>query len=230
MARIEVNTNDLEMVRGELDDVNAKVEQLLEVLRTGFSEEKDLQLYLNGYGKIEDLLNNTYDSVMSSATNVIMYNDEIRNIEDAFVSRFEDITVPMIDVDSQSYTGAQPTVDYDIEPEYVDTEFSDYEPVDMEEEPVYEESTEVPLHDITQGGGWSAYDDEYETTEEMPQDVGVEPPAPEDDMSSDVGVLDDIINETRVNEEPIPMGASDSLVDQLNSEITNTLGEMESGS
>ncbi len=234
MARIEVNTNDLEMVRSELDDVNAKIEQLLEVLRTGFGEEKDLQLYLNGYSKVEDLLNNTYDSVMSSANNVIMYNDELRNIEDAFVSRFEDIYVPKIDVEnSVIFNPGNQTIEYKPEPEQIVVPSSGSEPTSLEEEPVYVDSTEVPLHDITQGGGWTADADtevqEEPSEEEIPEEVGVEPPAPEAEANTDIGVLDSIISETRADEGSVPM-SSDSLVSQLNSEITNTIGEVESGS
>jgi len=223
MARIEVNTNDLEMVRSELDDVNAKVEQLIEVFRTGFGEEKDLQLYLNGYDKIENLLNNTYDSVMCSSNNVIMYNDELRSIEDAFVSRFEDIHVPVIDVtDAALSISGDQTIEHKPEPEQIVVPSSSSEQGSLEEEPIYEESTEVPLHDITKGGGWSASD------EEVQEKQVVEPPAPEE-TDTDIGVLDSIISETRKDEGSVPM-SSDSLVNQLNSEITNTIGEMESGS
>jgi len=111
MSRIEVNSNDVELLDEELKSLQKKTKNLTDFVKSNFKICRQNQLYLNGLSRLGGLSDALGDDAKMLDTEMMKFNDEMSNIEEVFVKKFGEIQVPSIILpDEITFYPATPSV------------------------------------------------------------------------------------------------------------------------
>lgn len=94
MARIDINSVDLESLNDRMKKIKSKISEAQDVLNGSFTNERALKLYTEGFRKLNTFFNNTDESFLNSVRNVSEYTDAFRSIEESYRSKFNSINAP----------------------------------------------------------------------------------------------------------------------------------------
>ena len=94
MARLEVNSNDLDLLEDELDTAIGKVTEFTDYIAPGFDLTKKDDLYSAGFRKIVDYETNLKENLETTKKKVRDFHDEIENVERVYSEKFATIKVP----------------------------------------------------------------------------------------------------------------------------------------
>lgn len=178
MARIEVNSNDLDLLYDEMQNAISKVEDFTSYLAPGFNLTKKDSLYNNGFKKIIEYEENLKDNIKISQKSVKDFRDELDNIERVYTEKFESMGKPLTEIQQPTLSGEE-TVP--VEPTFDDEEIipigEEIEIIGDEDEQLtntpmiddFDDLETVPLYDISnESDGEVHVDDEFM---DVPSDV-----------------------------------------------------------
>ena len=157
MARLEVNSNDLDLLEDELDTAIGKVTEFTDYIAPGFDLTKKDDLYSSGFRKIVDYETNLKENLETTKKKVRDFHDEIENVERVYSEKFATIKVPKFGeiantiVEQQTPTKLE-SVDQEVPASIeVPTTSSEATPIEVVEDlSSLDELERVPLEDITE--------------------------------------------------------------------------------
>ena len=82
MARIDINSVDLESLNDRMKKIKSKISEAQDVLNGSFANEKALKLYTEGFRKLNAFFNNTdivYFSIITCFCIVFLYKEYYNN-------------------------------------------------------------------------------------------------------------------------------------------------------
>ena len=165
MARIEVNSNDLDLLDEEMKSAITKIDNFIDFVSPGLTLTKQDSLYSNGFAKIVNYELGIKDSIKDVDERLNFFREELENLENVYTSKFESIKVPILPVISSSddFTTDSP-IDEDItpptDPTVIDDELLDVpledpgtgsDPLPIYETVIGEDIDVVPLEDPDSG-------------------------------------------------------------------------------
>ena len=160
MARIEVNSNDLDLLDEEMKSAITKIDAFTDFVSPGLTLTKQDSLYSNGFAKIVNYETSIKDNIVNVNERLNTFREELENLENVYNSKFDSIRVPKISVISSIGdvdTPIDPTPIEIIEPEdeliQVPTQDpgTESEPLPIEEITIGEDIDVVPLEDPDSG-------------------------------------------------------------------------------
>ncbi len=98
MSRIEVNSNDLELLNEELTSLGKQTKNLTDFVQSNFKICKNNGLYTAGLTKVSNLFEALGDDSKMLNNEMKIFGEELSNIEDVFSRKFSEIKSPSVEL------------------------------------------------------------------------------------------------------------------------------------
>ena len=108
MAHIEIDTNDLTLLSNDINEMNAKIDNLKSIINTKYDKVKELNFYLNGFKNISNYLESQVTKMNGVKAKLEKYQNNIINIEKSYSEKFNDIAVPSFQSNSDNLVAVSP--------------------------------------------------------------------------------------------------------------------------
>ena len=96
MGIIELDTEDLTLFSNDIKVIDSKIQNMESYMNTKFSDAVGFNLYSDGFNKIKKYLEERREQLKALKSAVERYQDTMVSIEKTHISRFNDISLPII--------------------------------------------------------------------------------------------------------------------------------------